>query len=141
MITRPKDLWLPRPVPVPCSHQDLCYTLDERTWRTEVMASDSRLFDRYVRTQPASRLQLVVLVLLSLAASTFVQARQGSSIPSLYSDREPFLAAIEKERPKQKSDVKFKAAQAKAKRDGVHTLTQKDIEGLSVAQLKQIRGY
>ena len=27
------------------------------------------------------------------------------------------------------------------KRDGVHTLTQKDIEGLSVAQLKQIRGY
>jgi hypothetical protein len=41
----------------------------------------------------------------------------------------------------QKPDAKFKAAQAKAKRDGVHTLTQKDIEGLSVAQLKQIRGY
>ena len=41
----------------------------------------------------------------------------------------------------QKSDVKFKAAQAKAKRDGVHMLTQKDIEGLSFAQLKQIRGY
>ena len=38
-------------------------------------------------------------------------------------------------------DARFKAAQAKAKRDGVHTLTQKDIEGLSVAQLKQIRGY
>jgi hypothetical protein len=36
---------------------------------------------------------------------------------------------------------RFEAAQAKAKRDGVHTLTQKDIEGLSVAQLKQIRGY
>jgi hypothetical protein len=41
----------------------------------------------------------------------------------------------------QKTDVKFKAAQAKAKRDGVHTLTQKDIEGLSLAQIKQIRGY
>ena len=41
----------------------------------------------------------------------------------------------------QKTDVKFKAAQAKAKRDGVHTLTQKDIEGLSIAQIKQIRGY
>ena len=40
-----------------------------------------------------------------------------------------------------KTDTKFKAAQTKAKRDGVHTLTQKDIEGLSVAQLKQIRGY
>jgi hypothetical protein len=53
--------------------------------------------------------------------------------------------AAKKEAPRvavaQKSDVKFKAAQAKAKRDGVHTLTQKDIEGLSVAQLKQIRGY
>jgi hypothetical protein len=52
---------------------------------------------------------------------------------------------VKKEAPRvaaaQKSDVKFKAAQAKAKRDGVHTLTQKDIEGLSVAQLKQIRGY
>ena len=43
--------------------------------------------------------------------------------------------------PAPKFDAKFKAAQAKAKRDGVHTLTQKDIEGLSVAQLKQIRGY
>jgi hypothetical protein len=41
----------------------------------------------------------------------------------------------------QRSDARFKAAQAKAKREGVHTLTQKDIEGLSVAQLKQIRGY
>jgi hypothetical protein len=41
----------------------------------------------------------------------------------------------------QKADIKFKTAQAKAKRDGVHTLTQKDIEGLSVAQIKQIRGY
>jgi hypothetical protein len=43
--------------------------------------------------------------------------------------------------PAPKSDAKFKAAQAKAKRDGVHTLTQKDIEDLSSAQLKQIRGY
>jgi hypothetical protein len=41
----------------------------------------------------------------------------------------------------QKTDVKFEDAQAKAKRDGVHTLTQKDIEGLSLAQIKQIRGY
>lgn len=39
------------------------------------------------------------------------------------------------------NDAKFKAALSKAKREGVHTLTQKDIEGLSVAQLKRIRGY
>jgi hypothetical protein len=42
---------------------------------------------------------------------------------------------------KQDSEVKFKAAQAKAKRDGVQTLTQKDIEGLSYEQIKQLRGY
>ena len=38
-------------------------------------------------------------------------------------------------------DARFKAAQAKAKRDGVETLTQKDIEGLSFEQIKQLRGY
>ena len=41
----------------------------------------------------------------------------------------------------QKAEAKFKAAQAKAKREGVENLTQKDIEGLSYAQLKQLRGY
>ncbi len=41
----------------------------------------------------------------------------------------------------QKSETKFKAAQAKAQRDGVETLTQKDIEGLSLEQIKQLRGY
>jgi hypothetical protein len=39
------------------------------------------------------------------------------------------------------TDAKFKAAQVKAKRDGVQTLTQKDIEGLSYEQIKQLRGY
>ena len=34
----------------------------------------------------------------------------------------------------------MKAAQAKAQRDGVETLTQKDIEGLSLEQMKQLRG-
>ena len=41
----------------------------------------------------------------------------------------------------QESQAKFKAAQAKAKLGGVDTLTQKDIEGLSHEQIKQIRGY
>src|SRR5512132_173690 len=39
------------------------------------------------------------------------------------------------------AETKFKAAQAKAQRDGVETLTQKDIEGLSLEQIKQLRGY
>jgi hypothetical protein len=41
----------------------------------------------------------------------------------------------------QEAEVKFKAAQAKAKLSGVHTLTQKDIDGLSLEQIKQLRGY
>ena len=39
------------------------------------------------------------------------------------------------------AEAKFKAAQAKAKLDGVHTLTQEDIDGLSYEQIKQLRGY
>jgi hypothetical protein len=63
------------------------------------------------------------------------QQAPGPARPKAAKKEAPRVAVV------QKSDVKFKAAQAKAKRDGVHTLTQKDIEGLSVAQLKQIRGY
>ena len=36
---------------------------------------------------------------------------------------------------------KFMAAQEKAKREGVHSLTSEDIEGLSDEQIKQLRGY
>jgi hypothetical protein len=39
------------------------------------------------------------------------------------------------------ADAKFKAAQEKAKLSGVHTLTQKDIDGLSQDQIKALRGY
>ena len=41
----------------------------------------------------------------------------------------------------QGAEAKFKAAQTKAKLSGVHTLTQKDIEGLSYEQIKELRGY
>ena len=44
-------------------------------------------------------------------------------------------------RPEQKPEIKFKAAQAKAQRDGVYALTKEDIEGLSPEQIKQLRGY
>ena len=39
------------------------------------------------------------------------------------------------------AESKFKAAQAKAEKVGVHKLTQEDIEGLSYEQIKQLRGY
>jgi hypothetical protein len=41
----------------------------------------------------------------------------------------------------QETEAKFKAAEAKAKREGVHSLTNEDIEGLSDEQIKQLRGY
>jgi len=40
-----------------------------------------------------------------------------------------------------KVEIKFKAAQEKAKRDGVYALTKEDIDGLSPEQIKQLRGY
>jgi len=41
----------------------------------------------------------------------------------------------------QEREAKFKAAEAKAKREGVDSLTGEDIEGLSPEQLKELRGY
>ena len=41
----------------------------------------------------------------------------------------------------QETEPKFNAAEAKAKREGVHSLTSEDIEGLSDEQIKQLRGY
>lgn len=37
--------------------------------------------------------------------------------------------------------AKFKAAQAKAKEVGVENLSKEDVEGLSLAQIKELRGY
>ena len=41
----------------------------------------------------------------------------------------------------QELEAKFKAAQAKATKVGVENLTKEDIDGLSSAQLKELRGY
>jgi hypothetical protein len=41
----------------------------------------------------------------------------------------------------QKAEAKFKAAQAKAAKVGVENLTERDINGLSFEQIKQLRGY
>ena len=41
----------------------------------------------------------------------------------------------------QEAEVKFKAAQAKAAKAGVENLTERDIDGLSFEQIKQLRGY
>jgi hypothetical protein len=41
----------------------------------------------------------------------------------------------------QEGEAKFKAAQAKAAKVGVENLTERDIDGLSFEQIKQLRGY
>jgi hypothetical protein len=38
-------------------------------------------------------------------------------------------------------DAKFMAAEAKAKKMGVHNLTQEDIDGLTYEQIKELRGF
>ena len=42
---------------------------------------------------------------------------------------------------KKDPEAEFKAAQAKAEKLGVHTLTERDIAGLTPEQITQIRGY
>jgi hypothetical protein len=37
--------------------------------------------------------------------------------------------------------AKFKAAQAKAAKVGVENLSKEDVDGLNLAQLKELRGY
>jgi hypothetical protein len=41
----------------------------------------------------------------------------------------------------QELEARFKSAQAKATKVGVENLTKEDIDGLSSAQLKELRGY
>jgi hypothetical protein len=43
--------------------------------------------------------------------------------------------------PKPDSEAKFKAAKAKAEKVGVENLSKEDVEGLTLAQIKELRGY
>ena len=42
---------------------------------------------------------------------------------------------------KQDPQARFKAAQAKAAKVGVENLSKEDVDGLNLAQLKELRGY
>ena len=65
------------------------------------------------------------------------QERRPASVRSATAKTGPAAVSPVKQDP----NAKFKAVQAKAKRVGVEQLTQKDIEGLSFEQIKQLRGY
>ena len=58
-----------------------------------------------------------------------------SATPASVPSREDF-GTVEQER-----EAKFNAAEAKAKREGVEALTSEDIDGLSLEQIKKLRGY
>ena len=58
------------------------------------------------------------------------------------SKAKPRTPAVKREaKVKPDPDAKFKAAQAKAAEVGVENLSKDDIEGLTLAQLKELRGY
>ena len=59
-----------------------------------------------IRNRLRNGFVIAIQVLLMLGASPAAQGEPRASIPSLYSDPGPFLAAIEAERPKQKPNVK-----------------------------------
>jgi len=70
------------------------------------MSMHVQIFERSTCRQFRRQFLTAVGVLLSLVASTIAQAQQRTTIPSLYSDREPFLTAIEAERLNQKANLK-----------------------------------
>jgi hypothetical protein len=43
--------------------------------------------------------------------------------------------------PKPDPQAKFKAAKAKAEKVGVENLSKEDVDGLTLAQIKELRGY
>jgi hypothetical protein len=75
-------------------------------------------------------------------ASQTAHAKPGSARPhptTVKKSSKPTQVTAVKSLPD--TDAKFKAAQEKARVNGVETLNQKDIEGLSLEQIKELRGY
>jgi AmmeMemoRadiSam system protein B len=62
--------------------------------------------DRTIYRRFGNRTLVAAQIVVSLVASTIGQAQQLPSIPSLYSQPEPFLAAIEAERLERKPSIK-----------------------------------
>jgi hypothetical protein len=68
----------------------------------------------------------------------------GAESPPPLPSRKPeqtLMGAADTRKHPLEPDAIFLAAKAKAKREGVHTLTSEDIRGLSLEQIKELRGY
>jgi hypothetical protein len=87
-----------------------------------------------------------------------IKAPASAEIAPLLPPRNPELAPatdaespppLPPRKPEQRSDsrehavpeTKFMAAKAKAQREGVQSLTSEDVRGLSLEQIKELRGY
>lgn len=77
--------------------------------------------------------------------ATYAQAERPAGTPNLVWRASPRWATVKREggtgTVKLDTQSKFEDAQAKAAKVGVENLTKEDIEGLSMAELKQLRGY
>ena len=71
----------------------------------------------------------------STSPHSTTDAQRAGTLPSATAKSGGMTAS----RPKK--EAKLKLAEAKAKRDGVASLTQEDLKGLSPEQIKQLRGY
>jgi hypothetical protein len=86
---------------------------------------------------------------VSFGASTFVEPGVRPQAGSHFARRtSPSRAAVKKKTHTSATSTakpdplaKFKAAQAKAAKVGVENLTKEDIEGLTSAQITELRGY
>jgi hypothetical protein len=69
-----------------------------------------------------------------------IGAESPPPLPSRKPEQIPTGAAESRKHPVEPEAV-FLAAKEKAKREGVHTLTSEDIRGLSLEQIRALRGY
>ena len=101
---------------------------------------------------PSSAIAKHYVVVDTVGNCAVVDAKPGDGLKVIgdkggYASSESANKALKDARAECKDSVetetesKFKAAQAKAEKVGVHKLTQEDIEGLSYDQIRQLRGY
>ena len=82
---------------------------------------------------------------VSTVLTKATSAEPPPSLPQRKPEQPPTNASVPSregsDSVEQEREAKFKAAEAKAMREGVDSLTSEDIEGLSPEQLKELRGY
>jgi hypothetical protein len=81
--------------------------------------------------------------LLPYGNSPYARSEPQTAVHTVWRASPRWAAVKGKDRTvvKQDPQAKFKAAKAKAAKVGVENLSKEDVDGLSLAQLKELRGY